>query len=218
MKLSHLTFTLQKLFSEISILHEQTLENVKVSDTTQCQSDLSKAIHAEIQKIKDSLVTIKNLTNTIGETKSEPKVVMPELNTLFTKEWTDMCGKMFGGSTAEPVVEEKDSDLISVYSGDTDMFTGTREQFADCFFSNATNDQIIGWCKTEIADDGPASLWINGKILVGESTEIFEALTFWYQMSPSESFDMAIREHNNTEWLELSNEKLIETYNKHKIK
>lgn len=26
------------------------------------------------------------------------------------------------------------------------MFEGTREQFMDCFFSNADDDNIIDWC------------------------------------------------------------------------
>lgn len=108
MKQSHITFTLQKLFSEIGILHEQTLENAKVSDTTQRQSDLSKSIHTEIEKIKESLVNIKNLTKpTQNDVESDSKTVIPDLNTLFTKEWVDVCGKMFGGSTTKLVVEEK---------------------------------------------------------------------------------------------------------------
>ena len=40
---------------------------------------------------------------------------------------------------------EKDDDHILVDNGV--MFDGTREQFADCFFSNANNDEIIDWCK-----------------------------------------------------------------------
>ncbi len=28
-----------------------------------------------------------------------------------------------------------------------DVFEGNQEQFEDCFFSNATKDQIIDWCK-----------------------------------------------------------------------
>ena len=27
-----------------------------------------------------------------------------------------------------------------------DMFDGTREQFMDCFFSNADNEEIKDWC------------------------------------------------------------------------
>lgn len=39
---------------------------------------------------------------------------------------------------------EKDTDIIIVANGD--MFSGTREQFADTYFSNATNQKIKSWC------------------------------------------------------------------------
>jgi hypothetical protein len=54
---------------------------------------------------------------------------------------------------------ESEDDKILVDNGD--MFDGTREQFADCFFSNATNNQIIDWCKSQ-----GFSLSINGEILL----------------------------------------------------
>lgn len=49
---------------------------------------------------------------------------------------------------------ESDKDIILIESGD--MFEGTRDQFRDCFFYNATNEQILGWCK-----DLSVSLHIN---------------------------------------------------------
>ena len=53
---------------------------------------------------------------------------------------------------------ELDSDIIIVDNGV--MFEGTREQFKDCFFSNATNSEITDWC----FDNGLA-LKINNKII-----------------------------------------------------
>ncbi len=51
---------------------------------------------------------------------------------------------------------ELDTDIILVDNGD--IFEGSRAQFRDCFFDNASNEEIIDWCN--------ASLWsltINGK-------------------------------------------------------
>ncbi len=42
-----------------------------------------------------------------------------------------------------------------------DMFDGTREQFMNCFFSNADDEQIKIWC---IENDW--SLTINGEIIL----------------------------------------------------
>ena len=42
-------------------------------------------------------------------------------------------------------VESKD-DRILIDNGD--MFDGTRDQFRDCFFDNANDEQIIGWSKS----------------------------------------------------------------------
>jgi hypothetical protein len=53
---------------------------------------------------------------------------------------------------------ENEDDLIVVDNGD--LFWGTREQFRDAFFSNATDDQIIGWCKNQ-----GLSLIINGETI-----------------------------------------------------
>lgn len=39
---------------------------------------------------------------------------------------------------------EDPQDLIIIEDGD--MFEGTREQFEDCFFYNATDDNIKDWC------------------------------------------------------------------------
>ena len=51
------------------------------------------------------------------------------------------------------------NDYIKVADGE--MFEGTRDQFRDCFFDNATDDQIIDWCRHE-----GVTLEINGdKIL-----------------------------------------------------
>lgn len=40
--------------------------------------------------------------------------------------------------------EEVSTDHFLVEDGD--IFDGTREMFMDCFFSNASNGQIIEWC------------------------------------------------------------------------
>lgn len=62
--------------------------------------------------------------------------------------------------------EEKEEDVILVYadpnmSEDSNMFDGTRTQFANCFFSNADNYQIFDWCKKE-----KYTLTINGKRII----------------------------------------------------
>lgn len=51
-------------------------------------------------------------------------------------------------------------DIIIVENGD--MFEGTRGQFTDCFFINATDEQITGWC---VENDW--SLTINGNVIIG---------------------------------------------------
>ena len=53
----------------------------------------------------------------------------------------------------------REIDHILVENGD--LFDGTREQFRDCFFSNADNNQIIDWCIVN-----KYTLAINGIILV----------------------------------------------------
>ncbi len=50
---------------------------------------------------------------------------------------------------------ESDDDRILIDNGD--MFEGSRGQFTDCFFTNATNEQIADWCF-----DNGWSLTING--------------------------------------------------------
>ena len=42
-------------------------------------------------------------------------------------------------------ITEKPEDHILVANGD--MFDGTRDMFRDCFFDNATNEQIESWCR-----------------------------------------------------------------------
>lgn len=49
-------------------------------------------------------------------------------------------------------------DLIVVENGS--MFEGNREQFANCYFSNADDENIIAWCR-----ENEFSLIINGKTL-----------------------------------------------------
>lgn len=43
--------------------------------------------------------------------------------------------------TKKIIIMEQETDIILVENGD--VFEGTREQFANCFFNNAPNDQII---------------------------------------------------------------------------
>lgn len=40
---------------------------------------------------------------------------------------------------------EKQTDIIRIESGY--MFEGTRELFRNCYFDNATNEEILSWCK-----------------------------------------------------------------------
>lgn len=40
---------------------------------------------------------------------------------------------------------EKDDDYITIMDGS--LFVGTREQFMNCFFSNANDSEIISWCE-----------------------------------------------------------------------
>jgi len=51
---------------------------------------------------------------------------------------------------------EKGSDLVSVDNGE--IFEGTRDEFANCFFDNSTNEQIADWCYSN-----DWKLVINGK-------------------------------------------------------
>jgi len=53
---------------------------------------------------------------------------------------------------------EKDDDIILIDDGD--VFHGTCNQFRDCFFSNASDLNIIEWC-----EQNNLSLKIN-KIIV----------------------------------------------------
>lgn len=54
--------------------------------------------------------------------------------------------------------EQELKDHILVDNGV--MFDGTREQFMDCFFSNANNNEIIHWCV-----QNKFTLKINGKLI-----------------------------------------------------
>lgn len=54
---------------------------------------------------------------------------------------------------------ESEDDIIIVDNGD--IFEGTREQFRDCFFDNADDDEIADWCY-----DNDWSLVINGDKLL----------------------------------------------------
>ncbi len=42
-----------------------------------------------------------------------------------------------------------------------DMFEGTREQFMDCFFSNANDEEIKNWCL-----ENAWNLTIDGKVIL----------------------------------------------------
>jgi len=42
-------------------------------------------------------------------------------------------------------ITEKSEDRILIEDGD--MFDGTRDMFRDCFFDNATDEQIESWCR-----------------------------------------------------------------------
>ena len=47
---------------------------------------------------------------------------------------------------------EKGTDRILV-GNDGEMFEGTRDMFRDCFFDNATDEQIIDWCDKSLDDE-----------------------------------------------------------------
>lgn len=51
-----------------------------------------------------------------------------------------------------------ESTWIIVENGD--MFEGTREQFANCFFTNADDEEITDWCF-----DNDWKLTIDGKVI-----------------------------------------------------
>lgn len=51
---------------------------------------------------------------------------------------------------------ELDTDTILVDNGE--VFEGSRAQFRDCFFDNASNEEIIDWCNANLW-----SLTINDK-------------------------------------------------------
>ena len=42
-----------------------------------------------------------------------------------------------------------------------DMFDGTRDMFRDCFFDNADDNQIKGWC-----EENGWSLTIDGNVIL----------------------------------------------------
>jgi predicted transcriptional regulator len=62
----------------------------------------------------------------------------------------------------DPNTVEKPTDRIIV-GEDGLYFEGTRDQFRDCFFDNAHNDQIVYWAKNELGDNPP--VWINGILI-----------------------------------------------------
>lgn len=63
-----------------------------------------------------------------------------------------------GVDDVENLGEEKETDHILIYQEVNNIFDGTREQFRDCYFDNATNEEIIDWCH-----DMDFTLRINGK-------------------------------------------------------
>jgi hypothetical protein len=46
-----------------------------------------------------------------------------------------------------------------------DMFEGTREQFQNCFFTNAYDSEIEDWCRQE-----GWSLKIDGKVIIADAS------------------------------------------------
>ena len=104
MKQTAINFTLQKLFSEISTLHDQTKENVKVSNTKQRQSNLSKSIHTEIEKIRESLVNIKNLTKTITQKKT-PQTIGDEVMAIGIDMGIDVKTAEHAGNMIEKLLK-----------------------------------------------------------------------------------------------------------------
>lgn len=42
-------------------------------------------------------------------------------------------------------MQESNTDTIKINDGV--IFDGTRDQFADCFFTNANNEEILSWCE-----------------------------------------------------------------------
>lgn len=55
-------------------------------------------------------------------------------------------------------MEENPNDIILIDNGE--FFEGTRDQFRDCYFDNATNDQIVHWCNEQLLKG--ISVCVNG--------------------------------------------------------
>ena len=71
----------------------------------------------------------------------------------FTQTFDEMItfiGEVHGIEESEEVRDLCQLDLDTwIIVEDGDMFEGTREQFMDCFFSNAYNHQIKEWCESQ---------------------------------------------------------------------
>jgi hypothetical protein len=61
----------------------------------------------------------------------------------------------------DPNNKELNTDHILVDGGE--MFGGDRDQFANCFFDNADNEQVTQWCR-----ESGFSLSINGVNILGK--------------------------------------------------
>jgi hypothetical protein len=62
-------------------------------------------------------------------------------------------------------MQEDNNDIILIDNGE--IFNGTREQFKDCFFTNAIDDNIVSWCVEQ-----NFTLSINNKLLVDKEVYI----------------------------------------------
>jgi hypothetical protein len=71
----------------------------------------------------------------------------------------------------DPNNKELNTDHIMVDHNGGNIFDGTRDQFEECFFSNATDEQIVDWCRKT-----GFSLDINGVTVLAKSDDGFPPL------------------------------------------
>lgn len=74
------------------------------------------------------------------------KCVDQKRGTFFIA-WSTEVQQTIPKEKLKTFLEELQTDRILVDAGT--IFEGTREQFRDCFFDNASNEQILDWCEKE---------------------------------------------------------------------
>lgn len=56
-------------------------------------------------------------------------------------------------------MQESNNDIIKINNGE--IFDGTRDQFADCFFTNANNEEILNWCEKNNFSFSVNDIWLR---------------------------------------------------------